>query len=148
MVIAGQNAKTMKSRYHSLQKKTALKKDTTFYKWKQLVWNVDWLSCHHRGCSKNVKQKNHLGFRRWSAAFIYGYPVLTLLVLETEYSGLFVQCHVCCFPGTLSRLGSRRHGNGIRGYATCKVAPLWIWSSSVEQNPRYGTKYEATFYNL
>ena len=36
--------------------------------------------------------------------------VLTLLMLETEYSGLFGQNHCCLCPGSLSRQGIGRYG--------------------------------------
>ena len=50
-----------------------------------------------------------------------------------------LQCHV---------IFHCRHGIDSLGWAACRVAPLWIWSSSVEQNPRYDTKCEYIFYNL
>ena len=47
----------------------------------------------------------------------------------------------------LSRQGISRNGIDSIWYATCRVAVLWIWSSSVEQNPRYDTKCVYIFYN-
>ena len=35
---------------------------------------------------------------------------LTLLIIETEYSGLFSQYHACWCPGDWSRQGISRHG--------------------------------------
>ena len=73
---------------------------------------------------------------------------LTLPMLETEYSGLFGQYYACWCPGSLSRQGISRHGIGRIGYVTCKVAPLFIWSSFVEQSRRYDSKCEDMFRNL
>ena len=48
----------------------------------------------------------------------------------------------------LSRQGINRNGIDGIGNATCRVITLWIWSSSVEQNPRYDMKCEYIFYHL
>ena len=78
---------------------------------------------------------------------LWGAKELTLPMIETEYSGLFGQYHVCWCPGSLSRQGISRNDIDNIGWATCRVAALWIWSST-EQNPRYETKYDYIFYNL
>ena len=52
--------------------------------------------------------------------------VLTLQMLETEYSSFGDQYHVCWSPGSLSHQGISRHGIDSKGYATCGVAPLEI----------------------
>ena len=76
------------------------------------------------------------------------YRFLTLLMQEMEYSGLFNQYHACWCPGSLRRQGFSRYGIDSIGYATCRVTPLGIWSSSVEWTPRYDMKCEYIFYNL
>ena len=81
------------------------------------------------------------------SAMIWGSLVLTLEMLETEYSGFGDEYHACWCPG-LSRQGISRLGIDSIGYATCGVAPLEIWSSSVEQNPTYDMKYEFIYYDL
>ena len=78
------------------------------------------------------------------SAMILGSLVLTLQMLETEYSGFGDQYHACWCPGSSSHQGISRHGIDSIGYATCGVAPLVIWSS-VEQNLTYDTKCEYIF---
>ena len=73
---------------------------------------------------------------------------VTLLMLETEYCSLFGQYHTCWCPGSLSREVISRHGTDNIEQITYRVAPLWIWSSSVEQNPRYDKKCEYIFNRL
>ena len=81
------------------------------------------------------------------SAMIRGSLVWMLEMLGTEYSGFGYQYRACWCPG-LSCQGISRHGIDSIGYATCGVAPLEIWSSSVEQNPTYDMKYEFIYYNL
>ena len=75
------------------------------------------------------------------SAMILGSLVLTLQMLETEYSGFGDQYHACWCPGSSSHQDISRHGIDSIGYATCGVAPLVIWSS-VEQSLTYDTKCE------
>ena len=60
---------------------------------------------------------------------------INLVMLETDYSGLFGQYHTCsCWClGSWSRHGISSHGIDSMGQATFRVSPLWIWSS-VKQN--------------
>ena len=76
------------------------------------------------------------------------YHHVTLPMLETKYSRFGDQYHSCWCPGSLSRQGISRHGIDSIRYATCRVAPLEIWSPSVEQIPRCDTKCEYIFHNL
>ena len=71
---------------------------------------------------------------------------LTLLMLEMDYCGLFDQYHAWWCPGNLRSQGISKHGS--RGQSTSRVAALWMWSSSVVQNPRYDTILEYIFHNL
>ena len=70
--------------------------------------------------------------------------ILTLLMLQREYSELLGQYHACWCPAQ----GINRHGIDSTGSATWRVAPLLIWSSSVQQHTSYDTKCEYIFHIL
>ena len=107
-----------------------------------------WVStiCRHSG-DKNFCVK-HTGWALNRLILHLTFPVcnvITLLMLKREYYDLFGQYHACWCPGSQSRPGITRHGIG---QGACRVASLWIWSSPIEQNPRYDTKYEYIITNL
>ena len=77
---------------------------------------------------------------------VFTFLVLTLLILETKYFGLFGQYHSCWCPASLRSQGISRHGIDIIGYTAYRGFLLWIWSSSVEQ--KYDTKCEYIFSNV
>ena len=64
--------------------------------------------------------------------FIY----LTILLLETEYSGSGWQYHACWCPGSWSRQSISRHGIGSVEKTTCIIVPDLISSTCVKPNPR------------
>ena len=59
---------------------------------------------------------------------------IALVMLETDNSGLFNQYHTCWCLDSWSRQGISRHCIDSIRQTSFRVAPLWIWSSSVEQN--------------
>ena len=52
--------------------------------------------------------------------------ILTRLMLQTEYSGLFSQYHACWFPGSWSHQGISRHGIDSTRYTWEKNWPPWL----------------------
>ena len=84
------------------------------------LWGLDDVIQNGRRDLKNCHRLRILNSRHASS-------VLTLLMLETEYSGLFGQHHACWCPGSSSRQGTSRHGIGIIVKAICRLAPVWIF---------------------
>ena len=110
-----------------------------------------WVSfgMHHRWVKGHNATKKFLYFEtaynvQLTHHFIQLFVIWCLMckLNSSEYSSLFDQYHACWCPGFLSCQGISR--NSIV-WATCSVAPLWIWSPNVEQNSRYDMKYEHIF---
>ena len=65
--------------------------------------------------------------------------VLTLLILETEYSGLFGQYYGCWCPGELRSQGISRYGIDNKGkttYRFCCIVNLTFFCQKLEQLER------------
>ena len=64
-------------------------------------------------------------------------PILTLLMLEMEYSGFGGQYHACWCTGDFRSQCISEHGIGCVGQTTCIVVPELISSTWVKANPRW-----------
>ena len=84
-------------------------------------------------------------------SLFHQYPtalILTLLMLEIEYSGFGDQYHACWCTGFSSPQCISRHVTGCVEQKLCIFAPKLISTIWVKPNPRYDSKYECVFYYL